>query len=390
MSKIIVVTEFVSEAQNSTGFYWSRLIARSAREFTQTIVLSPTADQLAADLPSSVKGVRLLAAPAGRQMARRIFQQLALSAGLVFALLRHSRRGDTVLAGTNPALQIPAIALLQRLIGFRWVQVTHDVFPLNLKATGILPDRHPLFRALSALFASSYRCVDGIVVIGRDMEETVAGLGVAPDRITYIPNWAPIDPMGPQEVGSGKAELGWSDKIVIQFLGNIGRAQGIPELIEAIEATHNDQVRFLFAGGGAMAREVEQLAARRDDVRYLGPVPISQSRQVLELADICLVPLAPGMKGLGVPSKTYFNLAADKHILYIGEPGSEIWQLIEENPEIGWCFAPNESEKLSAFLNALSVSQLAGSKGARRRFLEQNNVEEKLLDRYMDVIRPRG
>lgn len=390
MSKIIVVTEFVSEDQNSTGFYWSRLIARSAAEFSQTIVLSPTVDRLAADLPPSVRGIKLFAAPAGPSIAGRVVQQLALCVGLMFALLRHARKGDTVLAGTNPALQIPSIALLRRLLGFRWVQVTHDVFPLNLKAAGLVSDQSPLLWALKALFSKAYQCVDEIVVIGRDMAETIAGLGVTPDRIIYIPNWAPINTGTAPEAAAGKVGFGWSDKIVVQFFGNIGRAQGISELLKAIEGTTNPQVRYLFAGGGAMAPEVEQLAAQRDDVRYLGPVPISQSRQVLELADISLVSLAPGMKGLGVPSKTYFNLAADKHILYIGEPGSEVWQLIKDNPQIGWAFAPGEGDKLTGFLNSLTKSQISSSTGARRRFIEQHNVEADMLDRYMDVIRPKN
>src|SRR5690606_9779854 len=113
-------------------------------------------------------------------------------------------------------------------------------------------------------------------------------------------------------------------------------------------------------------------------------------QQVLDLADISIVSLAPGMKGLGVPSKTYFNLAADKHVLYIGEPGSEVWQLIEDNPEIGWAFESGDEERLITFLNALSKSELASSDGRLRHFVEQHNVEDRLLDRYMDVIRPRA
>ena len=391
MTKIIVVTEFVSADKNRTGYYWSRLVARAAHEFSSILVLSPTVDRLAADLPETVRAIRLWPPPGGKNLARRAVQQLSVSLGLMLALLRHARKGDTVLAGTNPALQIPVIALLRRLLGFRWVQVTHDVFPLNLEAAGVVSSRSPVFGLLTALFSHAYRAADGIVVIGRDMGDVIAGMGVPRDRIAYIPNWAPVPAAtGPDDRQAADAELGWEGKIVIQFFGNMGRAQGIPELLDAIRKVDNDELRFLFAGGGAMAPLVEEFAASRGDVKYLGPVPIAENQRVLDMADICLVTLAEGMKGLGVPSKSYFSLAADKYLLYVGETGSEIWRLVKENAELGWAFEPGDRARLAAFLNTLTGARLAGRAGERRRFVERHNSEAELLDRYMGVIRPAG
>ena len=176
--------------------------------------------------------------------------------------------------------------------------------------------------------------------------------------MTYIPNWAPIPVGGVPDDHAGRAELGWNDKIVVQFFGNIGRAQGIPTLLEAINGVQNDEVRFLFAGDGTMAPMVAKLASCRNDLAYLGAVPMAENQRVLAMADICLVSLADGMKGLGVPSKSYFNLAADKHLIYIGEKGSEIWRLIEENPRawLGLCARRlGQASRLPQFTHASPV-----------------------------------
>ena len=60
--------------------------------------------------------------------------------------------------------------------------------------------------------------------------------------------------------------------------------------------------------------------------------------------DIGLVSLKPGLKGLGVPSKTYSYMAAAKPILAMVEPGSEIDIMVKEH-NIGWSIDPLDLEQ---------------------------------------------
>ena len=48
-----------------------------------------------------------------------------------------------------------------------------------------------------------------------------------------------------------------------------------------------------------------------------------------------------GMYGLGVPSKFYNIISSGRPVLYVGDKGSEIYEIIKEF-DIGWAFSWDE------------------------------------------------
>ena len=58
------------------------------------------------------------------------------------------------------------------------------------------------------------------------------------------------------------------------------------------------------------------------------------------------------MYGLGVPSKSYNILSAQKPILFIGNKKSEIALMIEEN-NIGWTIDNNDVNQIPTVLNQI-------------------------------------
>ena len=76
----------------------------------------------------------------------------------------------------------------------------------------------------------------------------------------------------------------------------------------------------------------------------------------INACNIAIVSLSKGMKGLGVPSKIYNNLAAGKPILYIGEENSEIAMMIKED-NIGIHVMPDSKEILIGIHKFLTMNQ---------------------------------
>ena len=139
--------------------------------------------------------------------------------------------------------------------------------------------------------------------------------------------------IGDIERECSKYKAQFKDKIIFQYAGNMGRVQGLLDLLKIIGQINNDQLAFYFVGEGAVKEEMINYvnSFKISNVYFGNAYSRDEQISVLNQADCAFVSLAQGMYGLGVPSKTYNILAAGKPILYIGEENSEINLLVKEN-----------------------------------------------------------
>ena len=134
--------------------------------------------------------------------------------------------------------------------------LVYDVFPENLHATGLWKNNSFLFKLIRYLFNKSYSSFDNIITIGRDMQ------GVFKNKIStkfhknikMITNWAETNIVKPSLKANNPIikSLDLNKKIVIQFAGNIGRAQGIEKLISKFALADPKKFHFIFIGDGAL------------------------------------------------------------------------------------------------------------------------------------------
>ena len=85
-----------------------------------------------------------------------------------------------------------------------------------------------------------------------------------------------------------------------------------------------------------------------NNVYLLGAKSRNEQLQFLNSCDIGLITLKKGMKGLGVPSKTYNLMASGKPILFIGDTDSEIDNYIKKY-NLGWSFDWDEQKMIDFF-----------------------------------------
>ncbi|HST35274.1 MAG TPA: glycosyltransferase, partial [Allosphingosinicella sp.] len=190
--RLWVVSELYYPEQTSTGYFLTRIAEGLAGNFEVRVLCGqPTYSEHGArarrrERHGGVAIHRLRATHFSKdRLALRALNLVTLSISAFFHGLFHFRRGDRVLAVTNPPSMPIAIGLAARLRGCRTILLVHDVYPEVLAAAATLRPDSFAYRALARLFGRTYRSFDRIVVLGRDMREVVARkLGGRDEKLT--------------------------------------------------------------------------------------------------------------------------------------------------------------------------------------------------------------
>ena len=218
-----------------------------------------------------------------------------------------------------------------------WLQ---DIFPETAQALGIGGRTAKVaYGALRRLRNTSLKCARMNVVLGERMARHVRGLGVAPQNIRVIANWADGTAVIPVDHSANTLRAGWKfgDAFVVGYSGNLGRVHEIDTLLEAMalleRAPTSLSIAWLFIGDGALLRllrsEVQQRSLQ--SVRFEPYQPREALSLSLCAADVHLVSLRPEFEGLIVPSKVYGICAAGRPTIFVGAKDGEIAELLARN-----------------------------------------------------------
>ena len=365
MRKILIVTEYANESQNSTGYFWAKAIEKLRKDGFEVEVIT---------LEKSIKD-SVRASVFGRALIK-----FKVALKLAYLTSSRAKKGDIVFSGTNPEMLLVIMALLRFILGFRWYVLVHDVFPENLVPAGILRSKNLIYYGLKIIFDWVYAQADILFVIGRDMKDLVERKTRNTTKVVFIHNWVDSENITPIKKEESKIiqELNLEDKIVFQFFGNIGRVQGIPNVFKAIDFVTSKKAAFVFIGVGVNANLIVDYQKSNPDkcIYYYGNLPQSENNAGLAACDVALIPLATGMRGLGVPSKAYFSMAADRPILAVMDGGSEITMMIEEE-DIGWTCPSSDPRALAKKIDEICQSDLSVYSG---------KIRNLALTKYSEVV----
>ncbi len=153
--------------------------------------------------------------------------------------------------------------------------------------------------------------------------------------------------------------------------------------------TDNEDIRFLFVGGGTRMKEVERFvsANRLTNVLLKPYQPESELSRSLSVGDVHYVSLRPGFEGLVVPSKAYGAMAAGRPVIYQGDDKGEIARMVR-NERIGLVVAPgNRKELLDGILGFHRDRAMTACVGdAARRALVEKHSASVGLALYREVL----
>jgi colanic acid biosynthesis glycosyl transferase WcaI len=262
-----------------------------------------------------------------------------------------SRRGDVVVAMTDPPLLASHLAPVARRLSLPLVCWIQDIYP-EIAAVHFGPVAgwfaSPLRRQRDAAWRDAAACV----TLGDDMRQTVLAQGVAPERVQLIANWAPRELQRsppPADVAARRAAWGASDQFVVGYSGNLGRVHEFSTVLEAATLLKDvPKVLFALVGRGPRFEEVAREARARGlrHVHLLPPEPRERLPAALAAADAHLVTLQPAYAPLVYPSKLAGVLAAARPVLHVGPPDGDIARLLRREA-CGATFAPGEARALA-------------------------------------------
>jgi colanic acid biosynthesis glycosyl transferase WcaI len=184
------------------------------------------------------------------------------------------------------------------------------------------------------------------------MVARLAEKGVGPERRRLFPNWVDTSAVRPAP-SLLRRELGLApDAVVALYSGNMGEKQGVETLAEVARALAGSPVVLLLAGEGAAAPRLRAATQGLAQVRWLALQPTDRLNDLLNAADIHLLPQRPDAADLVMPSKLAFMLASGRPVVAGAAPGTAIAQAIEG---AGITVAPGDARAMADAVRALAL-----------------------------------
>lgn len=248
--------------------------------------------------------------PRKPSLVNRMHMELSFGLRLMFA---RWGKPDAVLV-VSPALFSSGMAIARAKL--RPSRPAVGLWVQDIYSRGIVETRSGggLVATLMGKFESAIlKGADGVTAIhDRFRQYMVESLAVAPDRIRVIRNWTHLPAAPKTGQAEMRARLNWApDDIVVLHAGNMGKKQGLENVIDAarIAEARDSQVRFVLMGDGNQRPRLEEMAAGLRRIDFVDPLPDGDFQIALSAADFLLVNELPGVKDMAVPSKltSYFN-----------------------------------------------------------------------------------
>lgn len=254
-----------------------------------------------------------------------------------------------------------------------------------------------LLNTVMAVDKFSCKNSDKVIVVGRDMQETLKNRfnnKKVPSNV-FINNWInekeiyPLDQNHPKIIAF-KEKYNLKDKFIIMYSGNIGLYYDLENIIKVIgEFKDREDVVFAFIGDGTVKSKIEEYVTN-NNLNNVTFIPYQDKADLiysLNAADIHWVVNAKGIKGVSVPSKLYGVMAAGKPVLGVLDEGSEA-RLIVEECNCGVCIEPGNyieiSNNIEYILNNKELIKSLGQNG--RKYLEVNLTKDVSINKYKETI----
>ncbi|MEU3275828.1 glycosyltransferase family 4 protein [Streptomyces antibioticus] len=324
---------------------------------------------------------------------RRLRQETLL--GLELARQVRREKPDVALLSNLPIPVLVVAAAVLRRLRIPWVLWHQDVTAVALKsfaAEGVARSMGIAAKVFGAGEKWSARRAAAVVVIADSFLRIHREWGTA-DKVTVIPNWAPLDEIVPVDrANAWSAEHGLTGARTVLYSGTLGLKHNPELLVQLAERLRGRgcPVRLVVVNDGPAVPVLREAAAARGVELTLLPFqPYERLPEVLGTGDLLVVLLGADAGEFSVPSKTLSYLCAGRPVLGLMPAGNLAAQLLRQ---VGSAvFPPEESALGEASVWAagiLSDPARAEALGKESRALaEREFALEDCASRFEDILR---
>ena len=326
---------------------------------------------------------------------------------------------DVVMVIEPPLMCAPVALLVARLCGAKaWLHIqdfeVDAAFDMGILPPGRL--RNWMLRVERILM----RAFDCVSTISPKMLARVVEKGVDPVRAVLFPNWVDTEMIHPLDgVGALRAELGIAaDRIVALYSGNMGEKQGLEVVLEAakkLQAERNKgqvnfseasptptlprwereakkveheelapcifnlapDVLFVLCGDGAARQRLMERYPDLPNVMWMPLQSLDRLNELLNMADIHLLPQREGVADLVMPSKLTGMLASGRPIIATAQPATQVASVVSR---CGIVTMPGNVEELIQGVARLAIdADLRAEYGKKARMYALKNLDKQVI-----------
>lgn len=211
-----------------------------------------------------------------------------------------------------------------------------------------------------------------VSTISDRMLERLEHKQVPQSRRLLFPNWVELDRIHPL-AGPSPLRDEWGItalEIVILYSGNLGEKQGLEILLEAAgKLQDHKELVFLLCGDGASRLRFEQMAKDMPNLHFKPLQPLDRLNDLLNLADIHVLPQRADAADLVLPSKLTNMLASGRPVVTTANAETQVADLVRD---CGLVAAPGDVEALAnAILSLAQSPPLRHTLGVKARALAE-------------------
>jgi len=303
-------------------------------------------------------------------------------------------RPDIVIAVAPSLMNIPTALMFGKLVKARtWLHIQDYEVDAAFEL-GMLKGRRLRRFALSAE-SWLMRRFDVISTISAKMIEHGRSKGVDSTRLFALPNWVDVNVIFPLKRPSVYREALNipGDSIVVLYSGNMGAKQGIEVLAQAAAAlAHRRDIHFVLCGDGPCKESLVQQCGHLANCTFLSLQPVENLNDLLNVADIHVLPQRADAADLVMPSKLTGMLASGRSIIAMARAGTELFDVVSPR---GVTVPPEDVGALTAAIESLADDRSQRTRlGAAARVYAETELSRRAvmerLDEKFQMLRDRG
>jgi glycosyltransferase involved in cell wall biosynthesis len=311
------------------------------------------------------------------------------------------QRPDVVIS-TSPHLFVPLAGVLHATLR----RVPHvfeirDLWPAGIAATEVLGHASLTLSLLEKLELSLYRRSARILALTPAFKTDLVRRGIAAEKIDVVINGANLELFrsGMPRDAQIEAQFGLSGRFVVGYLGTLGLAHGLENVIDAAELLRGTDITFLFVGVGAAKADLESSVRRRglNNVVFAPRQEKAAMPRFWSVCDASLVHLRAALLfETVIPSKIFEAMAVGVPTIY-SAPRGEGSKIVEQH-DTGMVVAPMDAAALASACLSLARDPLqrarlaAAAARAAPLYSRTRQAEESLevLQRACQELHPRS
>lgn len=328
--KILIITQFYEPEPQATSFRmpsFARALARKGHYVTIICEFPnhPTGVLAKGDKwrlfkkeeSDRLKIIRTFVIPfKNKSFIKRLifYSSFAVSSFIAGMLVK---RHDIILSVTPPNFSVYSAMLLSLLKRSGFALDVHDMLTEEARELGFVKNRY-LLKITGFMDKLTYKRASLIFTVSDGLKEIICEkFGPGNTHVIYngsdeeMTNWQ-------GDIQTIRSSMGWDDKIIVAYTGNIGLAQDIARIIAEISYVADDRLHFVFIGDGPCRKEVVETSRRMkiNNITFIGQLSRSEVIPLTHASDIVLITLKEiDFFKTAIPTKFFDGMAAGKPVV---------------------------------------------------------------------------